>query len=283
MIRVHGAKDDYAIMKQVQHIKLAYPGMTIGMLDENVDFSQLGATEKLFLVSHGNAASGDLASIDRYELAARLKAGGRGVPRDFGGIVICSCYSGLGGNDSLAHYIAGQLKGKVAAGTTVAGANGYSFGTPEFGKSGLSSVLRQELRSFYTFTEETMVGEWPRVKPTHPDGVLATKWNIQVDVDKTIQENLDTSEAFRSTPDAVKGQLAVFAQEGRALESQLKDAIKQVTGDSVAERASNLIAGDTPVIRSWNAAIAGQYDLFNDYYLWAPAQAAFTVVPVPAA
>jgi hypothetical protein len=283
VIRVHGAKDDYAIMKQVQHIKLAYPGMTIGVLDNNADFSQLGPTEKLFLVSHGNAASGDLASIDRYELAAWLKADGRGVPRDFGGIVICSCYSGLGGNDSLAHYIAGQLKGKAAAGTTVAGANGYSFGTPEFGTSGLSSVLRQELRGFYTFTEETMASEWPRVKPTHPSGVLAAKWKIQVDVDKTIQENLDTSEALRSTPDAVKGQLAIFAQEGKSIESQLKDAIQQVAGDSVPDRAGNLIAGDTPAIRSWNAAITRQYELFKDYYLWAPAQAAFTVVPVPAA
>jgi hypothetical protein len=283
MIRVHGAKDDYAIMKQVQQIKLAYPHMTIGMLDQNVDFSQLDAAEKLFLVSHGNAASGDLSNIDRYELLGWLKADGRGVPRDFGGIVICSCYSGLGGDHSLARHIAQGLAGKAAAGTTVAGANGYSFGTPEFGSSGLSSVLRQELKSFYTFTEETMASEWPKVKPTHAGGVLATKWNIQVNIDKTIQENLDTNEALRSTPDAVKDQLTIFAQEGKGLESQLKDAIKQVAGDAVVERADNIVAGNTPAVNSWNAAIARQYQLFDEYYLWAPAQAAFTVVPVPAA
>ena len=281
MISVHGDKNDYAIMKQVQQIRLAYPHMTIGMLDEKADFSQLGVGERLFLVSHGNAASGDLSSIDRFELLGLLKADRRGVPLHFGGIVICSCYSGLGGEDSLAHDIARGLAGKAAAGTTVAGANGYSFGTPEFGKSGLSSVLRTGLSSFYTFAQESMTREWPAQKPTHAGGVLATRWNIPVNIDQTIQENLDTNVALRSTPDAVKDQMAVFAGEAKGLEDQLQRAIVQVAGASVAERASSLIAGNTAAVDSWNAAIAEQYRLFGDYYLWAPAETAFTVVAVP--
>src|SRR6202035_1783951 len=259
MISVRGDNDDYAIMKQVQQIKLAYPDMTIGTLDEKANFSQLGAGERLFLVSHGNALSGDLSLIDRIELLGLLKADGRGVPRHFGGIVISSCYSGLGGDGSLARYIARGLAGKASAGTTVAGANGYSFGTPEFGKSGLSSVLRTGLSGFYTFTQESMVDQWLALKPTHAGGALATRWNIQVGIGQTIQENMDDNEALRSTPDAVKDQLTLFAGEAKGLEDQLKRAIVQVAGNSVAQRASNLIGGNSEAIQGWNAAIARQY------------------------
>jgi hypothetical protein len=286
MISVHGNKDDYAIMKQVQQIKLAYPDTTIGTLDTNADFSQLGPAETLFLVSHGNRLTRDLDEIDQGDLLAWLKDGGRGVPREFGGIVICACYTGEdsrpGQSDSLAHYIALGLKEKAAEGTTVAGANGYSFGTPEFGISGLSSVLRQNLRDFYTFAVDRMATTWPAANPTHTGGVLKTKWNIEVKTDKTIQENLDASQP-RITPDAVKAQLNVFAQEGQQLESQLKAAITQVGGDSVAKRAETLITGSTGAVGTWNKAIARQYELYQEYYLWAPRQAAFTVVQVPAA
>ena len=279
MISVSGDKNDYAIMKQVQQIKLAYPRMTIETLNERATFSQLVADEKLFLVSHGNAASGDLSSIDRAELLGLLKAEGRGVPQDFGGIVICSCYSGLGDQGSLAHHIARGLAGKTAAGTTVAGANGYSFGTPEFAMTGFSRVLRSELKSFYTFTQDSMADEWLGTKPTHTGGVLATHWTIPVNIEQTIRENLEVNQAL--TPDAVKDQMTKLATEGKELENQLKQAIVQVAGDSVADRTSNLIAGNTAAVNNWNAAIARQYQLFNDYYLWASTETAFTVVAVP--
>jgi hypothetical protein len=287
MISVHGKKDDYAIMKQVQQIKLKYPGTKIGPLDANADFSQLGPDEILFLVSHGDRLTGDLNDIDRPDLLAWLTNSGRGVPLKFGGIVICACHTGLdlGGlhAKSLAYDIAVGLKGKAAGGTTVAGANGYSFGTPEFTKSGRSSVLRKELRDFYTFAEDRMVKAWPTVNPTRAGGVLEAKWNIQVRTDKTIQENLDASQVPRITPDDVKALLAGFAKEGKQLEDQLKAAITQVDGDSVATRAEALVTGSTSAVQAWNQAIARQYELYQEYYLWAPQQAAFTVVPVPAA
>lgn len=107
MISVRGDKSDYAIMKQVQQIKLAYRDTTIGTLDANADFSRLGPAEKLFLVSHGNRLTRDLEEIKRSDLLTWLKDGGRGVPQQFGGIVICACYtgenSGPGQSDSLAH------------------------------------------------------------------------------------------------------------------------------------------------------------------------------------
>jgi hypothetical protein len=287
MISVRGAKDDYAIMRQVQQIKLAYPGMAIGTLDANADFSRLGPGETLFLVGHGDRLSGDLNDIDRGDLLAWLEDGGRGVPLKFGGIVICACHTGLdiiGGlhSKSLAHDIAQALKGKAAEGTAVAGANGYSFGTPEFAKSGRSSVLRKELRDFYTFAEDRMAGAWPKANPTHTGGVLETRWKIQVSTNRTIQQNLDTSQP-RIAPDDVKAQLADFAKEGRQLEDQLKAAIAQVGGDSVATRAETLITGGTAAVDSWNQAIARQYALYEEYYLWASGQEAFTVVPVPPA
>jgi hypothetical protein len=71
------------------------------------------------------------------------------VPQKFGGIVILACYSGLeAGTASLAAYLAAGLKGRAAADTPAAGANGFSFGTPEFRKSERSSVLSMDLATF---------------------------------------------------------------------------------------------------------------------------------------
>jgi hypothetical protein len=278
MISVYWDKDDYAIMKQVQQLKLAYPRMSVCALDEKTDFSQLGADEKLFLVGHGNIATGDFRSTDRYEMTGWLKAGGTGVPQHFGGIVLCSCYSGLGGDYSLARHIAQGLAGKAAAGTAVGGANGYSFGTPEFAQSGLSSVLRRELDGFYTFTQESMVTQWLAHKPTHTGGVLATQWHIDVRTDRTIQENVDASGAL--DPDAVKNQLIHFGQAAKGHEDQLKQAIVQIGGGSLAEQTTNLMTGNTAAVQSWNTAIAEQYQLYRDYYLWASTATAFTVEQV---
>jgi hypothetical protein len=281
MISVCGSRDDYAIMKQVQQLKRAYPGMTIGTLDGNADFSRLAVDEKLFLVSHGNPVSGELNTIDTAELLGWLKSGVRGVPSRFGGIVISSCYAGLGGQQSLAHDVAQGLAGKAAAGTTVAGANGYSFGTPEFLKSGFSSVLPRTLGAFYNFAQSSMAEQWLAHKPTHDGGVLASQLKIKVDPGLTIQENLEASKILEKNPDAVKDQLARFALEAKGIEDQLKKDIQIITANSVAAVASTLISGNANAISSWNTAIARQYELYGDYYLWAPALTAFTVEQVP--
>jgi hypothetical protein len=288
VITVHGDKADYAIMKQVQQLKLAYPAMQIVTLDASTDFSALSAGETLYLVSHGDIETGNLRDIDRKILLDWLTAPGSGVRHDFGGIVILSCYSGLeideqdpkGPEDlskyALAKYLAIGLTGKVDAGRPVAGANGYSFGTPEFQASGRSSVLPLELAAFYAPDYiDAMVQGWLKRTPTHTGGVLKDESNINVDTGKTIGEHLDdkTSEA------TAKKYVTAFAKVAKEIEGQLVDIIThKIPGDTVADRTAYLVNNGAQVdVKDWNDAIAKQYKLFHDFYLWAPSDAAFTI------
>jgi hypothetical protein len=270
-------KSDYAIMKQVQQLKLAQPQMAIVPLDAGADFSGLRADEKLYLVAHGNSGNGNIADVKRAALLGWLRDDTRGVPRDFGGIVILSCYSGMEVKEkepSLAAYLAGALAGRVATGTTVTGANGFSFGTPEFRKSGLSSVLRMELVDFYfAANTEKMRDVWLDRKPTHTGGVLK-----DVDIGKTIREHLEASKA----EDIAEAYIADFAKDSQEIEKELIDLIAKIPGNTVAERTDHLVSqGADPSVHAWNAAIDRQYSLFGALYLWALPADAFTVVTVP--
>jgi hypothetical protein len=123
-----------------------------------------------------------------------------------------------------------------------------------------------------------MVTQWLAHKPTHTGGVLATQWHIDVRTDRTIQENVDASGAL--DPDAVKNQLIHFGQAAKGHEDQLKQAIVQIGEGSLAEQTTNLMTGNTAAVQSWNTAIAEQYQLYRDYYLWASTATAFTVEQV---
>jgi hypothetical protein len=288
MITVHGEMSDYAIMKQVQQLKLSNPQMAVVTLDDKTDFSALAADESLYLVSHGNAGNGNLRDIKRPALLGWLTDPNRGVPQHFGGIVILSCYSGLQAkppDPSLAIYLATGLAGRAAAGTPVAGANGFSFGTPEFKKSGYSSVLSMDLAAFYfAAADGEMIKAWLTHKPTHTGGVLKDKFNINVDTSKTIEEHLVTVQQIPpKTPEEIaKALVTAFAKDAKAIEAKLDDIIEnKIPGNSVAERADYLVNNDQEAdVITWNTTIDTQYELFHDLYLWASAANAFTVAKV---
>jgi hypothetical protein len=277
-----GSESDYAIMKQVQQLKIARPQMAIVPLHAGTDFSGLGADEKLYLVAHGNSGNGNIVDVKRAALAHWLTDPARGVPANFGGIVILSCYSGMvtkGNEPSLAAYLADALAGRAATGTTVTGANGYSFGTPEFRKSGLSSVLLMELVDFnFAVNVDNMRDVWLQRRPTHTGGVLKN-----VDLGKTIQEHLDAIQAKNNTTEEIaNAYIADFAKDSKAIEEELALIIKKIPGNTVAERADHLVnQGTDPSVQAWNVAIDRQYALFGNLYLWASPADAFKVVTVP--
>jgi hypothetical protein len=289
MITVSGSESDYAIMKQVQQLRIAHPHMTVVTLDSGTDFSPLTAHEKLYLVAHGNAANGNVRDIKRPDLVKWLTDQGRGVPQNFGGIVILSCYSGLEAKPpqpSLSAHLATALTGRTATGTTVAGANGFSFGTPEFQKTGLSSVLLMDLAAFYFANDnDIMITAWLNHRPTHDGGVLKDTLGIDVDTGKTIGEHLDAVQmAGKKTSKEIADEcITAFAGETKKIETQLTDIIDtKIPGGSVVERAEYLVTHDTdPSVLDWNAAINRQYSLFSDLYLWASPEDAFTVAKVP--
>jgi hypothetical protein len=288
MITVNGENSDYAIMKQVQQLKLAYPHMAVVTLDDKTDFSALAADERLYLVSHGNVGNGNLRDIKRAPLLSWLTDQHRGVPKNFGGIVILSCYSGLqvkSPEPSLAAYLATGLAGRAAAATPVAGANGFSFGTPEFKRSGYSSVVSMDLAAFYFAHDDgEMTKAWLKHRPTHTGGVLKDKLKINVDTSKTIEEHLVTvQQAPPKTPEEItKEFVAAFAKEAKAIEAKLEDIIEnKIPGSTVAERADYLVNNDKEAdVITWNATIDTQYELFHGLYLWASPADAFTVAKV---
>src|SRR6266404_42912 len=137
-------KDDYAIMKQIQQIKLLHPAATIVLLNAQPNLSAIDLNEKIYVVSHGTTDNFFGGFGEKVRLRRYLKEPGNGVPQNFSGeIIILSCYGGKKpyNGESIAEYIAEGLQGRAAKGAVVTGAIGYSFGTPEFGKSGRSSVL----------------------------------------------------------------------------------------------------------------------------------------------
>jgi hypothetical protein len=285
MITVNGDADDYAIMKQVQQLKLAYPNMAVTTLDGGTNFSALAADETLYLISHGDIGDGDLRGITRADLLKWLTGS---VPRNFGGIVILSCYSGLEADPptpSLAAYLATGLKGHAATGTHVAGSNGFSFGTPEFGKSGRSSVLPIDLAAFYFAKDnDMMVKAWLAHKPTHPGGVL-NDLGLNVNTGETIGDQLTAGQAkLGKTPEEIAEKYVIaFAKESKDIEGRLETLIEtKIPGNSVATRADYLVNnGANADVIDWNQAIARQYELFSGLYLFASMAGAFTVTDVP--
>lgn len=287
MITVTGKESDYAIMKQVQQLRLMAPDMAVVTLDASTDFSKLAVDETLYLVGHGDSGSGDVRGIARADLLSWLKHDKTGVPPKFGGIVILSCYSGLqpkAPQPSLAGYLAEELRGKTAAGTTVEGANGYSYGTPEFRNTERSSVLPMELSAFYfAGSPSVKANQWLKHKPTHTDGVLKDKLNITVDISKTISDNLaPLQQPQRSTTDIAAECLADFIQQAPAIEAELSSIIQgKIPGSSVADKAEYLVTHTTDQnVINWNTAIDKQYALFSSFYLWALPWAAFTTVTI---
>ncbi|HEY1623746.1 MAG TPA: hypothetical protein VGG16_08095, partial [Streptosporangiaceae bacterium] len=206
----------------------------------------------------------------------------------FGGIVLLSCYSGqqkIQNEPSLAGLLARELSGHAAPGTAVSGANGYSFGSPEFRRSGRSSVLPEELATFYNAADnQRMATAWLARKPTHTEGVLEEKLDIVVDTGKTILENLETLEQPEKSPrETALEYVASFAVDAKEIENQLRRVLVNIRKQSVAAMTEYLVDpvnGELVDVINWNNAIDRQYKLFKDLYLWAPDGTAFTTAQV---
>jgi hypothetical protein len=283
-------KDDYAIMKQIQQIKLIDPAMAVVLLKPQPNLSGINRTEKLYVVSHG--ATGDFFDGNGFgkkiRLLRYLTDDQNGVPQNFSGdIIILSCYGGKKpyGDDSIAEYIAKGLPGRAAAGTVVTGAIGYSFGTPEFRKSGRSSVLCDS--AFYSLGNANgVVDAWLKLMPTHTEGILHAKLQINVETNKTIRTLIHAKlQGTGETPEqAAEKLLTEFIDEAKGIEATLSDIIrKKIPGDTAAARADYLVnvnnAGEDAV-KKWNLAIERQYELYSDYYLWVLYPNGFTVATV---
>jgi hypothetical protein len=287
MILVNGdGKDDYAIMKQVQQIKLLDHAMKVVSLDSQPNISGIGLNEKLYVVSHGTTANFYKGFVEKDGLVGYLTHAQSGVPQNFNGeIIILSCYGGNKpySSDSIAEYVAKGLKGRAATGTVVTGAIGYSFGTPEFRQSGRSSVLRDS--KFYLFGDlNGLVDTWLKLKPTHTAGVLHDKLQVNVETGKTIKDLIATLKGSLESPEQIATRLITeFTSEAEQIETTLSSTIrKKIPGDTVAARADYLVTmtGEGPV-KEWNAAIERQYKLYGDYYLWVTPPNGFTVTHVP--
>ncbi len=290
MIAVKDGWADYAIMKQVQQLKLKYPKMPISTLDGDTDFSKLAQKETLFLLAHGEPNLGELRDIKTDVLCSWLTSGEKALRKDFSGtIVLLSCFSGLQrvqNCPSLAELVAEALTIHGAKGAKVEGANGYSFGTPQYQKSGRSSVLPFDLSSFYTANDvERMLTAWLGRRPNHDGGVLADKLNVTVQTGMSIKDNLGTIlNSSGEIEETARKLVRDFGLESRELEEKLRQIITtKIKGNSVAERVEYLLAETNSTdenVEAWNKAIDRQYKLFGDYYLWTPEEAAFTVVEV---
>jgi hypothetical protein len=273
-------------LKQLQQLKIAYPHMAIEGLGDSTNFSKLAKDETLYLVGHGDATDGNFRGVTRAELLTWLTRQQGGVPSNFGGIVIQSCYSGLQRKPpepSLVEFVATGLAGKTASGTPVAGANGYSFGTPEFGKTRRSSVLPMDLDAFYSVQDITkMTDVWLQHKPTHDGGILKKELGIDVDTGKTIEAQLT---AIQKSPDKTPKEIArqfvtTFAETARQIEKKLREITIDVPGYSASTIVGYMVDPNNsskPEVDEWNKAVNLQYGLFGDHYLWAPTAGAFTV------
>ncbi|MGC7096396.1 hypothetical protein ACPZ19_17100 [Amycolatopsis lurida] len=281
-------------MKQVQQAQLARPGDKVVPLVKGTRFSAIAADEPLYLVSHGNRATGRLRDVTTADLLAWLSHRDLGLPERFGGIVILSCYGGLGGTTaipvSLAREVAQGLAGRVTAGVTVAGARGYSFGTPEFRRSGRSSVLPLALEDFYWAEDvDEMKTAWAAHRPTHPGGVLKSVFKCKsVDDTKTCGQNVRKAQATggpagdKLFDTALTDLVTDFATQAHALETKLQKTLDRVPGNTVAERAAHFARNPTARdVIDWNDAIDKQLALFHDRYLWTPAKEAFSVEKIP--
>jgi hypothetical protein len=296
MIVFNGGKSDYAIMKQIQQIRVSRAEIAdeqIVELGDATDFSGILPDETLYIVSHGNAQTGRLRDIATITLLRWLTDQDKGLPQAYAGtIAILSCYSGQKkvGKTTLAESVAqGLSEKKVAAGAKVKGANGYSFGTPELSRTGVSSVLSTDLADFYSLDPsggEARRARWLLHKPTHSGGALQSKLGRDANPDETISENirkaLDAGMLKGKRVDDVAGEcVREFSSAGRRIEGTLDRVIKDVPGNSVPARIAHMLTNSQdPEIVKWNDAIAQQYTLFADYYLWSSTFAAFTTADV---
>jgi hypothetical protein len=284
VITVKGQRNDYAILKQVQQLKLRHPGMAIVPLDADTDFSRLAPDEALYLVSHGAVDSLINPTVSKEELAQWLTDEKLGVPLGYaGGIILLSCYSGEKpySGESLAGFLARRLKDRAARGMAVAGATGYSFGTPQLRDSGRSSMVLHAV--FNTISDNArMTEEWLKLRPTHAGGVLVPRLGA-VDTGRTIGDQLTAAkERLGKDPaDIAREHVTEFADQANAIERALKRISlgNSIPGATAADRAAYLVNDknkDEDVV-AWNKAIAAQYSLFFDFYLWKSSAEAFTV------
>ena len=263
---------DYAIMKQVQQLRKHHQGAII-TLDAAPNFSTMGPGEKLYIVSHGSADTGDLRDFPTDTLIAALNHHARRPPANFGGIVILSCYGGRAIQaTSMAERVA---RGLTRQGKTVEGAVGFSFGSPEFLASGKSSVLAEDLRAFYTAEDiSAMTAIWAARQPTHTEGVLKDRGQYAAATNQTIRNNLLNVAPALSGGQAdawIDTRIKRFKSEVKRIELSLKSLLGSIPGGSVAEKLANFEQRSGPYSRKaarWDALIQQQYRLFHDYYLW---------------
>jgi hypothetical protein len=279
-------KDDYAIMKQIQQIKLIHPATAIVLLNAQPNLSAIDLDEKIYVVSHGTTDNFFGGFAEKVRLRRYLKEPANGVPQNFSGeIIILSCYGGKKpyNGESIAEYIAEGLQGRAAKGAVVTGAIGYSFGTPEFGKSGRSSVLCDS--AFYSLGDvNRIVDTWLRLTPTHTAGILSDKLQINVETDKTIRTLITAKiQGSQETPEQVAEKLInEFINEAKGIEETLKTIIRKIPGDTAAARTEYLVNNTgEDAVKNWNLAIGRQYELYGDYYLWVMPPNGFTVAFVP--
>lgn len=294
MITVNGECTDYAIMKQVQQARLVRPDSKVLPLAKGTRFSTLAADEPLYIVSHGDRATGRLRNIRTADLLGWLTHRDLGLPAQFGGIVILSCYGGLSGTPavpvSLAREVAVGIAGRAAVGTAVAGARGYSFGSPEFRRSGRSSVLSLDLDDFYWADDiPAMKTAWLAHKPTSTAGVLKDVFKCRsVDTDKTTEQNIRKALAAggsatdRELDKRATELVTEFARKAKGIESRLKKILDRTPGATVAEKADYFTGNsDARDVLDWNSTIEEQFQLFEQHYLWTPARDAFQVEKTP--
>src|ERR1051326_4039286 len=88
------------------------------ILNRDTRFDTIGRNEKLYIVSHGLHTDGSLRFISTQGLVSWMTDSDHGLPREFGGIVVLSCYSGLSEGEgisaesSLAERIAEGIRGR---------------------------------------------------------------------------------------------------------------------------------------------------------------------------
>jgi hypothetical protein len=271
---------DYAIIKQVHQLRASQnPPHAVVMLTHGVNFRVMAAGEDLFIVSHGDSQTGNLRNISTQDLIAWLNDKHKGVPANFGRIMVLSCYGGVAKPDTaLAERIAAGLKEK---GHVVEGATGFSFGTAEFSATGHSSVLSEDLRVFYSADDvDAMAQTWADMFPSHDAGVLAPLLPY-VNQFKTIKQNLQGAAGAKGVDDRIKGLITHFKTRAKAIEQGLGAALALTAGATIGEKITSLEApappgGALPAhVTSWNALLAEQYQLFTDYYLWTDPATAF--------
>jgi hypothetical protein len=271
---------DYAIMKQVQQLRKVHRKPVV-MMDALVNFSNMEQGEELYIVSHGDAATGEMRDLSVNQLLALLNHNQRGVPAHISGITLLSCYGGrviAPRIESYAQAVANGLTHRLR----VKGAVGFSFGSPEFGATGQSSVMPEELRAIYSADDiDAMATAWEQRHPTHPGGVLTTELGLHsVSPQQTILQIVQNKVGAGQAHDRIKGMMKKLQSEIKRIEHGLADLLATMPGDSVPAKAAAFedktqgSGGQRHrAVGKWDKLIRQQYELFTRYYLWVPANA----------